>query len=41
MVWSQYDQTGGLVERLGAQTDGWATVLRAPFESQGAEVREL
>jgi homoserine kinase len=41
LVWSHYDQTGGLVERLSAQTDGWATVLRAPFESQGADVREL
>jgi homoserine kinase len=41
LVWSHYDQTGDLVERLGAQTDGWATVLRAPFESQGADVRQL
>jgi homoserine kinase len=41
LVWSHYDQTGGLVERLAAQTAGWATVLRAPFESQGADVREL
>jgi homoserine kinase len=41
LVWSQYDQTGGLVERLSAETHGWATVLRAPFESQGADVREL
>jgi homoserine kinase len=41
LVWSHYDQTGGLMERLSAQTAGWATVLRAPFESQGADVREL
>jgi homoserine kinase len=41
LIWSHYDQTGALVEQLAAQTRGWATVLRAPFESQGADVREL
>ncbi len=41
LFWCHYDQTGGLIERLNRETDGWATVLRAPFESQGADVREL
>ena len=29
------------MERLRAQSDGWATVMRAPFEATGADVREL
>jgi homoserine kinase len=41
LVWSHYEQTGELVEALGRQTRGWATVMRTPFESQGAEVRGL
>ena len=41
LVWSHYEQTGGIVERLGRETGGWARVIRAPFESQGADVRGL
>jgi homoserine kinase len=41
LFWCRYEQTGALVERLRRESDGWATVLRAPFESQGADVREL
>ncbi len=41
LVWCQYEQTGRLVERLGNEADGWARVVRAPFESHGADVREL
>jgi homoserine kinase len=41
LFWCRYDQTGGVVERLTRETQGWAGVLRAPFESQGADVREL
>jgi homoserine kinase len=41
LVWSHYEQTGGLVERLLRETQGWAQVMRAPFESQGADVRGL
>jgi homoserine kinase len=41
LFWCRYDQTGGLIERVSRETEGWATVLRAPFESQGADVREL
>jgi homoserine kinase len=41
LVWSHFDQTGGLVERLGRETRDWAAVMRVPFEFQGADVREL
>jgi homoserine kinase len=41
LMWSQCERTGDLVERLAAQTTGWATVLRVPFEAQGADVRGL
>jgi homoserine kinase len=41
LVWSHYEQTGGVVEALNRETDGWAKVLRAPFEIQGADVRAL
>jgi homoserine kinase len=41
LVWCHYEQTGPVVEALQRQTDGWARVMRTPFESQGADVREL
>jgi homoserine kinase len=41
LVWCHYEQTGKLVERLRGEVGGWAQVLRAPFESHGADVREL
>jgi homoserine kinase len=41
LVWSRYEQTGAVVERLRSETSGWAQVIRAPFESHGADVREL
>jgi homoserine kinase len=41
LVWCHYEQTGAVMARLAAEADGWAAVLRAPFESQGADVREL
>ena len=41
LVWCQFDQTQGVMERLRAETEGWATVQRAPFEATGADVREL
>ncbi|HEY5316602.1 MAG TPA: homoserine kinase [Solirubrobacteraceae bacterium] len=41
LVWSHFEQTGRLVERLAKETGDWARVLRVPFESQGADVREL
>ena len=41
LVWSPYDATAGGVERLRRETERWATVLRVPFEPQGADVRAL
>ena len=41
LVWSQYDATAGVVERLRAAAAGWADVMRVPFEPQGADVRAL
>ena len=41
LVWSVYDATAGVVERLRAETEGWADVRRVPFEPQGADVRSL
>jgi homoserine kinase len=41
LLWSHYEQTGGLMARLGPEVEGWAQVMRAPFESQGAYVRGL
>ncbi|MGO9886273.1 MAG: homoserine kinase [Solirubrobacteraceae bacterium] len=41
ICWCHYEQTAGLVRALQREAEGWADVLRAPFESQGADVREL
>ena len=41
LVWCQYEQTGAVVEALQREATGWATVIRVPFESQGADVRAL
>src|SRR5665213_935217 len=42
LVWCFYEQTGAVVEALQAELDdGWATLLRAPFEPQGAYVERL
>jgi homoserine kinase len=41
LVWCFYEQTGAVVEALRAEIAGWATLLRAPFEAQGAYVLEL
>lgn len=41
LFWTLADATGAVVRRLRRETEGWADVLRAPFESQGADVREL
>ncbi|HYM58605.1 MAG TPA: homoserine kinase [Solirubrobacteraceae bacterium] len=41
LVWTLYDTTGGVVERVHAETAGWASVMRVPFEPQGADVRSL
>jgi homoserine kinase len=41
LVWCQYEQTGAILSALARETEGWARVLRVPFETQGADVREL
>ena len=41
LVWSHYEQTGSVAQALKRETDGWAAVMRVPFEPQGAEVRAL
>jgi homoserine kinase len=41
LMWCHYEATAGVVEALRRETEGWAQVMRAPFESQGADVREL
>jgi homoserine kinase len=41
LVWCFYEHTGAVVEALQPEIDGWATLLRAPFEAQGAYVGEL
>jgi homoserine kinase len=41
LVWCQYEQTGPVVAALERETADWAKVIRAPFESHGADVRGL
>jgi homoserine kinase len=41
LVWCFYEQTGAVVDALRGELDGWAELLRVPFEPQGAYVREL
>ena len=41
LVWCFYEQTGAVAEALRTEVDGWASLLRTPFESQGAYVGEL
>jgi homoserine kinase len=41
LVWCFYEQTGAVAEALAGEIEGWATLLRASFEPQGAYVVEL
>ena len=41
LFWTQADATGVVVKALGRAADGWAQVIRAPFEGQGADIIEL
>ncbi|HUO73515.1 MAG TPA: homoserine kinase [Solirubrobacteraceae bacterium] len=41
LVWCQYEHTGSVAAALARRCAGWAEVIRAPFESQGADVRSL
>ena len=38
LVWCFYEQTGAVAEALAGEIEGWASVLRASFEPQGAYV---
>jgi homoserine kinase len=41
LVWCFYEQTGAVAEALAPEIEGWATLLRASFEPQGAYVGDL
>ncbi len=41
LFWSHYEATGALIEALRREAEGWAQVIRAPFEPHGADVRAL
>jgi homoserine kinase len=41
LVWTAYDTTGAVVAALRERCDGWAEVMRVPFEERGADVSEL
>jgi homoserine kinase len=41
LVWTHYEQTAAVTQRLRERAEGWAEVLRVPFESQGADVRQI
>jgi homoserine kinase len=41
LVWCFYEQTGAVAAALAAEVEGWAQLMRTPFESQGAYVGEL
>jgi homoserine kinase len=41
LFWCRYEQTGRVMEQLRRLAEGWASVIRAPFESRGADVYEL
>jgi homoserine kinase len=41
LVWCFYEQTGTVVDALSGEVEGWARLLRTPFEAQGAYVERL
>jgi homoserine kinase len=41
LIWTMVDTTGPVLQALSRVAAGWATVVRAPFEPQGAYVRAL
>jgi homoserine kinase len=41
LVWCRSEQAGAVMDALACHTDGWAQLIRAPFESQGACVHAL
>jgi homoserine kinase len=41
LVWTHFEQTAIVSERLHERAEGWADVMRVPFETQGADVLEV
>ena len=41
LVWCRREQAGAVHERLAAEADGWAEVMRVPFQADGAAVLAL
>jgi homoserine kinase len=41
LVWSHYEQSAAVYERLRELADGWAQLMRVPFAPHGADVRAL
>jgi homoserine kinase len=41
LIWCFYEQTGAVLRALNGEVGGWASVVRAPFESQGAYAEEI
>jgi homoserine kinase len=41
LFWTYADATGAVAAALRRETEGWAKVLRTPFATSGADVREL
>jgi homoserine kinase len=41
LMWCHYEQTGTVAAALTRKTAGWADLIRAPFESLGADIRSL
>ena len=41
LVWCRFEQTAAVAQALRREADGWAAVMRAPFEPEGANVRGL
>ena len=41
LVWTHYEATGTVAARLRGEVEGWADVVRVPFEPEGADVRAL
>jgi homoserine kinase len=41
LVWCFYEQTGAVVDAVCAEVGEWASVMRVPFEPQGAYVQAL
>jgi homoserine kinase len=41
LFWVWWEDTGGLVERLRAETEGWAEIQRLSFVAHGADVAAL